>query len=48
MFHDVAPSVDVRRLLREWEGRFSVKPNAEDDDAVVVAFADDAARKVCG
>lgn len=45
-FQDVAPTVDVRRLLREWDGRFTVK-QGEDEGDVVVVFADAAARQVC-
>ena len=41
---DVAPSVDVRRLLRDWDGQFALEPGREGE--VVVAFSTAAARQV--
>lgn len=41
---DVAPSVDVRRLLRDWDGQFTLEEGR--DGEVMVAFTSAAARQV--
>lgn len=41
---DVAATVDVRRLLRDWDGQYSLEDGCEGE--VVVAFTSAAARQV--
>lgn len=43
---DVAPTVDVCRLLRDWDGQFALEDGREGE--VVVAFNTAAARQVSG